>query len=507
MSTQNKASQLSRRGVTVSAVLLAVGLAGCGGGGEDSTVGYVAPPGGDPVAIVVNTPAQIAQASADDYDQNVNGLIGGATLKRWKDDWINQRPAGITGKLVILQVTAGPAGAEYVKPNGTNVFTYLSPASEWIQTRSNGVISTQSMVPDGASMDALLKKYNIDPHNDMIVAAMGTGSTGNAMGQGRIWYALRYWGVEAGHLAILNGGNQWLNGSSMAPADFQAAASVAPNNGIISVRTLPDDNTALQATVQDMLAVLPGADSNALNDGVMIWDARSLGQYAAGEMVEMGEDTDSDTAGTQACATAYCTPANTANYMWSFQNSGSRQGHPIGTLQLQFTRMLVAAEGYRYKSKAELAAYLAGGQDADGVGFVDGTYQLLGNGQAYQAGDTVYTYCETTFRAMITGITSAVILGKPTRFYDGAMVEWNSLSYLQDATGNYILPSDSPWRTDLHSFFRPATSASLVAQRQIDDPYATRADAIIRADKAYKTSSTSGGGSGGGTLPPNPCGG
>ncbi|MFP5506875.1 MAG: sulfurtransferase [Gammaproteobacteria bacterium] len=484
-------------------------LSGCGGGGEDSTVGFVTPPGSDPVPIVINSAAQIAQVSADDYDDNINGLITGATLKRWKDDWINERPAGITGKLVILQVTAGPGGSEYIAPNGLNVFTYLSPSSEWIQTRSNGVISTQSMVPDGASMDALLKKYNIDPHNDMIVAAMGTGSNSNAMGQGRVWYALRYWGVEARNLAVLSGGNQWLNGSSMAPADFSATASTAPNNGIATVKSLPSDNTALQATVQDMLSILPASDSNVLNDGAFIWDARSLGQYSAREKLEMGEDTDASTGGNQACATAYCDPVeNPVNPMVSFQNNGSRQGHPWGTLQLQYTLMLDPAQGYAYRPKAVLESYLNGELDANGMGFVDATYQPVGAGNAYQDGDTIYAYCETTFRAMITGVASAVILGKPTRFYDGAMVEWNSLSYLQDATGNYILPIDSPWRTDLKSFFVAATDPSLVAQRQIDDPYAARANAIILADKAYKTAASSGGGSGGGgSLPPNPCGG
>ena len=79
------------------------------------------------------------------------------------------------------------------------------------------------MVPDGAAMDALLKKYNIDPQNDMIVAAMGTGSTGNAMAQGRIWYALRYWGVDKKNLAILNGGNQWLDDDLGLPVELLAA--------------------------------------------------------------------------------------------------------------------------------------------------------------------------------------------------------------------------------------------------------------------------------------------
>ena len=482
------------------ALALVLSLQGCGGG-EDTT--------STASQITVNTPAMIAQVSADDYEANVNGLITAATLKRWKDDWPTERAKlGLTGKLIILQVTTGPVNAEYIKPNGTNVFTYLSPSSEWIQTRTNGVIETQSVVPDGAQMDGLLKKYNIDPRNDMIVAAMGTGSNPNAMAQGRVWYALRYWGVDKKNLGILNGGNQWINTNGMTAADFQATASTPPNSGSVSVKSLLVDNTQLQATVEDLLKVLPSSNTNVKGDGVFIWDARSLGQYSAGEMVEFGEDTDSDTAGAQACAEAdgYCTPVNPDNYMWTFQNSGSRQGHPFGTLQLQYTRMLDSTKGFSYRPKAELALLLNGGTDAQGLGFVGADYQLVGAGNAYQEGDTIYAYCETTFRAMITGIASTVILGKPTRFYDGAMIEWNSLTYTTDATGNYILPADSPWRTDVVSFSRPATSNTLVAQRVITDAYASSAEAVIRADKAYKhgeiipTGGTS-------AAPANPCGG
>jgi hypothetical protein len=223
-------------------------------------------------------------------------------------------------------------------------------------------------------------------------------------------------------------------------------------------------------------------------------------------MVENGEDTNSDTAGVQACATAFCAPANPNNYMWTFQNAGSRQGHPFGTLQLQYTHMLDSTKGFSYRSKAELAALLAGGTNAAGIGFVGSDYQLVGAGNAYQEGDTIYAYCETTFRAMITGVASAVILGKPTRFYDGAMVEWNSLSHMLDKNGGYILPSDSPWRSDVRSFFRPATSATLVNPRTITSAYASSANAIVNADKAYKTGEAASGGGGGG-APSNPCGG
>ncbi len=201
----------------LAALALAMGLNGCGGGGED-TVATAS-------RIAASSPAMLTQASADNYDDNVNGMISGATLKRWKDDWVTERAKlGLTGKLIIFQVTAGPAGSEYIKPNGTTVFTYLSPSSEWIQTRNNGVIETQSMVPDGTTMDALLKKYNIDPARDMIVAAMGTGSTGNAMAQGRIWYALRYWGLDKKNLAILNGGNQWLDDAVLTAVETRTSS-------------------------------------------------------------------------------------------------------------------------------------------------------------------------------------------------------------------------------------------------------------------------------------------
>jgi 3-mercaptopyruvate sulfurtransferase SseA len=461
--------RINRSWVGVTALAMALSLHGCGG--DEDTTALV-------TQIPVSTPAMLTQASADSYEDNVNGLITAATLKRWKDDWLNQRPAGITGKLVILQVSAGATvGAEYIKPNNVNVFTYLSPGSEWIQTRSNGVIETPSMVPDGTAMDALLKKYNIDPTKDMIVAAMGNGSTGNAMAQGRVWYALRYWGVDKKNLAILNGGHQWINGNGMLAADFQANPSSAPNNGHASVKDLLVDNTQLQATVGDMLKILPASDTNVLNDGVFIWDARSVTQYS----------------GT------------------AFQNDGSRQGHPNGALQLDYTNMLVSAEGWRYKDKADLLAYLNG--NVSGAGFIAGdgagVFSNVGVGNAYQDGDTIYGYCETTFRAMITGVASAVILGKPTRFYDGAMIEWNSLtpgSVRLDSTGNAILPEDSPWRTDVKSFYIAASPTALVAQRYITDAYAKSSNAIIDADKAYKygnvipTAGTS-------APPANPCGG
>lgn len=478
-------------------------LAGCTG-----SEGEVAGTGTEnQTSVPVYTPAQLAQVSADDYDENVNGLITGRTLSRWINDWENERPDGVTGRLIILQNDVGPENAAFVRPTPGQVFTYQVPAAELIQTRSNGVVLTQSMVPDGPSIDAFLKKYNIDPQKDMVVCAMGGANNGLAMNQGRCWYMFRYWGMDSRNLALLNGGNGWnLSSEQMLASDFAATGSTPPNTGSTSVRSLRVDNSALMATIDDMLTVIKSSPQNDVNDGSMIWDARSLTQYSAGEARERGE---------QGCAEAVCGPVN--DYMTTFQNRAARQGHPHGTLQLNYTHMLVPSEGFRYKAKAELASYLDGNADANGMRFVDYTYQPVGSGRAYQPGDIMYVYCETTFRAMITGMVSAVILGLPTRFYDGAMVEWNSLSSIVTDQGLPILPTNSPWRTDLEnrSFFRPAVEASRVGSREVDDPYASSADAIVQADRTYKFgasnpgSGTGGSGSNGGgiVMPTNPCGG
>ncbi len=497
-------------------LLLLALVAGCGGS-QDRNNGNTAA-----VAITVNSPADITDVSASDYNVNVSGLITGATLKRWKDDWINQRPAGITGKLVILEVTTGeqvpvvpattPAtttctgGYCYIVPpaGSLNVFSYLAASSEWVMTRSNGVISTPSLVLDGPTMDAQLKKYSIDPLHDMIVILQGTASTGNVMSQGRAWLAFHYWGVDAKHLAILNGGNKWqFDSGAMIATDFAATGATPPSDGLYSVKNIRVDNTSLIATVGDMLSVIPATDTSMKGSGKFLWDARTITQYSAGLKRELNDGVSSG------CGTAaYCDAAPTYNYMSSFQNNGSRQGHPNGALDLNFSNLLDATQGYSYKPKAQLVSYMNGEVDTSGFGMVNGSYVLVGAGNAYQPGDVAYVWCETTFRAMITGMASSVILGHPTRFYDGGMIEWNSLSNLPDATGNNILPANSPWRTDVKSFFRPAASAVQVASRQIIDPYAPNANALITEDRAYKTQSASNtSGSGGGAAPANPCGG
>ena len=109
----------------------------------------------------------------------------------------------------------------------------------------------------------------------------------------------------------------------------------------------------------------------------------------------------------------------------------------------------------------------------------------------------------------------------PTRFYDGAMYEWHSLSNVVASDGNAILPWDSPWRTDQTSIsmFLEHSDPAVISPRNINDAYASSANAIINEDLAYKgvvvddgTNNAviivdGGSSGGGGVLPPNPCGG
>ena len=465
---------------------LAISVAGCFG--DEDTAGRV------DSAANINTAGNIAQASADDYDDNVDGLITAATLQTWIDNWEGNRPAGIDGRLVILQVNAdysngNPTAQSYITPDpAAGVVTYRIDPGRLTEKRSNGVIYSRSMVPSGAQMDSFLEDYGLDPTEDLIVWAMGDvrddGSAFPAMQQGRGWYAMRYWGTPRANLAMLNGAatqvmnSNYLGGTATCDESLMDDGDdCLPRSGKVSVRDLPEDNFALQATLEDVVAVAEGRSQ------AFLWDARSHDEYTArGDTLD---DVD-------------------------FRNDASKQGHPNNAVQLPYGHIMDASD-WSYRDKETIRDYLDG-KEIDGAQFVrydgQGEVQPLGEGNAYRDGQTVITYCETTFRAMMTGFASAAILGYPTRFYDGATVEWNSLSAQRDRHGNMLLPADSPWRTDLvtRSHFR-YNAPSNIHSRQIDDPYADHTNRILREDRAYKLGDSVDEDDGPGVAPPaSPCG-
>ncbi|MGM0553011.1 MAG: sulfurtransferase [Pseudomonadota bacterium] len=473
-------------GAVTALAALGLLLTGCGGGESSSSA--------NPAVQTVNSPAEIARESAENYHDNVNGLITGQTLMRWIDDWQNNRPDGIDGRLVILQLTEGTEGKEYITPKPQEgVLTYrIDGGSRLVENRSNGLIDTRSMVPSGPVMDDFLKAYDLDPRNDMIVWVVADGGYFNLMQQGRGWYMMRYWGTPHENLAVLNG--LAVHDEVMDPSYLGSVATCdepvsegdcLPGNGTVSVRDLPEDNISLQATVEDVIRVAEGHEDD------FIWDARSENEYTAWTGVSDGKHRGID-----------------------FRNNASKQGHPNGAVVLPYSNMLMSDGTLRYKPKDKLWAYM-NGEEVDGAMFQRyeaGSLVPVGPGNAYQPGQDSITYCETTFRAMITGFATAAILGLPNRFYDGAMVEWNSLSGgVQDKYGSFVLPADSPWRTDLpeRSHFEYNTPAD-IDSRDIQDAYAERTNAVTSADRNYRMDigGGNGGGDDGGVAPPsNPCGG
>src|SRR5690554_1084523 len=434
---------------------LSMALAGCMG--EDSKARS-----NSSDTIVVNKIADITNESKDNYDDNVNGLITHKTLKKWIDNWEANRPAGISGKLVIFQQAEGPAGAKFIKPNNKNVFTYVE--SGWLETRDDGVMNVPSMIVSGPSIDRLIRKYGIDVNKDMIVCAQGGSSAGNYMNQGRCWFTFSYWGVPQQQIALLNGNNTHLQTTSLAFTDVLVDgvnASPIINQQKSSVKDLKADNTVLYASVEDVINVLPYADAPNAGTGVMLWDARSIGEYS-------GYTAEWD------AATENTTVLNTTSPA-QLPNRGARQSHPRGALNLQYTNLMDMGTGIYHNKKtlwnivrgqaspshAEKQSFVSGG--------IDGDYQPVQFGNAYQEGDVIYHYCETSMRAGVTIIAAGVILGIPSRLYDAAMVEWNSLtSGTVDHNGVALLPAGSIWDTELLSAPQGVYSAGTINPRSAE---------------------------------------
>jgi len=267
----------------------------------------------------------------------------------------------------------------------------------------------------------------------------------------------------------------------------------APTGGTVSVKDLYADNTVLQATLGEMMAVARGEVTDAF-----VLDARSPGEWA-GNLLSTGGtnatcvdvddiDGDLDTAETVGCKTAMngtVKGAKNLNYITMLVSDDA-------TEDLNDSASVTSADAsYRYLDKATLSTMVSD----------------LG----YTAGKTVYTYCRTTYRAMITGTASGLILGYPTRFYDGAMIEWLQMASYANHEGGLNLPATSPWQTAALTDNLTYNSSAYVDVPVITNAYAGSSDKVVEADRTYKSgsalTSSSTGGSGGASIPANPCGG
>lgn len=362
-----------------------------------------------------STPAELADESASDYADNRHGLITGGTLAAWLEDWDTRRPAGVSGKLVVLQVVPNVANSvRHVAGNGSSVVSYLVPTSELTQFRDNGLSTIEAEIPDGASADAFLEKYAIDPLNDYVVLTFEQlSNTASSIVQsvGRAWLLLRYWGYPKERLAILNGSVDW-NAENNGLILSTEAPATPPNDGTHSVKELRVDNTAIVITVGGLLDIYQGASGALAREDVNIIDARGGAEALGLKNATSTNQTD--------CA----------NYPTTNKCSPPFEGRLKGAHSVPWPQFLdSAANGFQFFSKATLK-------------------DLFDTQADYQPGQLTVQYCRTNQRSMVTGIVAGVILGYPTRFYDTSFIEWSHLAHGPSPL-TQVLPENSPFRTDL----------------------------------------------------------
>ncbi|TGL64269.1 sulfurtransferase [Leptospira sarikeiensis] len=475
----------------------------CDPGGSDSNAALAALAGFGST-IPVRSASDLTNESAASYDDNEWGLVTASRLESWVSDWQTNKPAHIKGKLVILQsslannFSGDTSGRSYIKSDNSNgVYVYhlddFQAGFRFNQQRNIGLIrNSVRYQADGTTVDQWLKVYGINLNTDLVVFAVGSANNnGTAYTNGsqtqdvtRGIYWLRYWGADIKHLAILNGDirTNFTNASYL-----DAAKDVAPNaNGGFSVKQLKVDNTIITLTLEDIIKIVKNngtASISGLTGTQIIVDARPTAQYdqtvgitntGANHITTAWNDSGAPVAGVSGTPKKYV--------LFETRIKGAKT-FPWASL------LDTSATGYRFKDKATLAGIFAN----TGTG-----------GASYTAGATIVSQCRTNFEAQVNGFASQNILGYPTVFYDGSLVEWTSLvaGYPDGTEGTSFnkLSLTSPFRTDTsdlsyapsgtinyNSYASGGTSSPYVTVAQADvDPTSNTTRKAQLEDKAYK---------------------
>lgn len=400
----------------------------------------------------VSTIEELTDKSAPDYGDNEHGIVSGGRLKRWIDNWEEERPDGIEGRLVIIQVVpSNVVTSLHITPKpASGVVTHLISTAEFNVARNNGLSAFETDIPDGAAADAWLKKWDVDPRKDLVVLTFEQqASTANSAVQnvGRAWVFLKYWGVSSDHIAILNGSVDWNAsnyGIGLSPA-AQQKFTKPTNAGTVTVRHLGHDNTVLSISLEEVLAILSEDAGAAPLSGVRIVDARggaeayglkratSTGRTDCANWDVLGNDLTSG-------AAADITASRSDN-----KCSTPFEGRIKGAKSVPWTQFIdSAANGFRFLPYTTVKSTFDSQSGWD------------------SSADLTVQYCRTNQRSTVTAIVANVILGYPTRLYETSFIEWGHVSAGPAASGiggapgeddpRVLVDADFPFRTDLDDF-------------------------------------------------------
>lgn len=405
--------------------------------------------------VVVQGPASITNASADDYNHNRWGLIEAGTLEVFVNAWDetdtaaedavpNGRPAHLAddARLVVLQLNgANRAEGENFIPSSPEDGVYVFEIDEFRfnEARDTGLISDSVRYQaSGPVTDQWLGRYGIDLGRDYVVFAAGENTNPNGaffQELGRAIYWLSYWGADLESLAIVNG---TLGKNYEGELTNSALPEGTISNDGFSVRNIRIDNTSLTIPLEDLQTVVKeGLAAEGIVEGFdkqFIIDARPTGQFNRTDPNASFGDTHPGqfitTAWDSAGAPSPDAEGREKTYVLA-------EGHIKGAVTFPWASLLVDAgdNNWKYRPKAEL----------EGI-FADAGYT------AERADDTVIvSQCRTNYEVQVNGFASRVILGYPTVHFDGSLIEFLSIVSNHPNDEFNLKPEDPAYkfRTDI----------------------------------------------------------
>ena len=435
------------------------------------------------------------------YRKNESGLVNADVAAKWINDWESNKPAGVNGRLFVMQVGLLPGETPFIKHDDVNVYTFDRTAgcTTTGDVRNDGISDIPMPIFSGGmtGMDGAFWAYDINPNEDMLLVVVASDEPKNMALATRFLWTMNYWGMKSDHVSIMNGTAMYMFDPALNPRIKRAGVTskesmftangseylMAPGgklfygdqaNGIMpaqrmnfqSIKTLPTQtNFELFASMEDMMNVI---EADKRSD--IIIDGRSEAEFNADIETKRSKS-----------------DANVCGQTHDQQCYSAIEGHLKGAVNLEYRGVINTEDAVK---------------DLNGDGVVDSrdasmtflskrelkrTFKKLG----VRKNSDVYTYCRTGTRASLITFASFEILNYKTHMYDGSWIQWSKLADATDTYGVQMLPADSAWRTDVAKYTTNLTynNSIDVAPASLElHPYAPEGsgNVIVTEDEAYR---------------------